>query len=266
MKFENVLIASDYDGTLYNEEGIITREVSDKISYFISNGGRFTVSTGRTYQGFHAYDGAYINAPVLLANGAVAYDYHKDCISFADSVGEEIFDALRDVHKKFPTASIEMYSFFGSFVINNCDTSTRHFTSQGISFSEVNDPTEAKAPWSKVMIFSPEESQTIQQYLSDEHPELHYLPTSGRYIEVMKSGVDKGTGLLKLADSLSIPHNRVFAVGDGYNDIEMLVAAECGFVPCNGSEEALAVAGRVVRSNDDGAVANVIEILDELYS
>ncbi|MBQ5825615.1 MAG: Cof-type HAD-IIB family hydrolase [Clostridia bacterium] len=265
MKFEKVLIASDYDGTLYNEEGIITTEVRDKIAYFIANGGKFTVSTGRTYQGFHAYDSSYINAPVMLANGAVAYDYEKDCIAFANSVGEDIFDALRDVHSKFPTASIEMYSFFDSYVINNCPTSTRHFTSQGINFSEVSDPSEAKAPWAKVMIFSPDQSQDIQEYLSAEHPELHFLPTSDRYIEVMNAGVDKGTGLLRLADTLSIPHNRVYAVGDGYNDIEMLVAAECGFVPCNGSEEALAVAGQVVRSNDEGAVAHVIEILDEVY-
>ncbi len=265
MKFENVLIASDYDGTLYNNEGIITAEVRDKIAYFIANGGRFTVSTGRTYQGFHAYDSSYINAPVLLANGAVAYDYEKKCIAFADSVGESIFNALRDVYKHFPSASIEMYSFFDSYVINNCPTSTRHFTSQGISFTEVTDPSEAEAPWAKIMIFSPEESKQIQNFLSAEHPEVHFLPTTGRYIEVMNSGVDKGTGLLKLADALSIPHNRVYAVGDGYNDIEMLVAAECGFVPCNGSEEALAVAGQVVRSNDEGAVAHVIEILDTIY-
>lgn len=266
MKFKNVLIASDYDGTLYNNEGVITAEVRDKIAYFIANGGRFTVSTGRTYQGFHAYDKSYINAPVLLANGAVAYDYVNESIAFADSVGEEIFAALRDIHKCFPTASIEMYSFFDSYVINNCDTSTRHFTSQGINFLEVNDPSEAKAPWQKVMIFSESQSLEIQQFLKNKYTDVRYLPTSSRYIEIMGRGVDKGTGLLKLADSLSIPHNRVYAVGDGYNDIEMLVAAECGFVPCNGSTEALAVAGRVVRSNDEGAVAHVIEILDEIYS
>ena len=104
MKFENILIASDYDGTLYNDEGIITAEVRDQIAYFIANGGRFTVSTGRTYQGFHAYEPSYINAPVLLANGAVAYNYEKNCIVFADTVGESIFDALRDVHKHFPSA------------------------------------------------------------------------------------------------------------------------------------------------------------------
>ena len=265
MKFDNVLIASDYDGTLYNEEGVITQQVREKIAYFIENGGKFTVSTGRTYQGFHAYESSYINAPVLLANGAMAYDYEKSDISFLNSVGENIFGALRDLHARFPTASIEMYSLFDSFVINNCDTSTRHFTSQGINFSEVDDPAEAKAPWQKVMIFSENLSLEIQDFLKNEHPEVRYLPTKGRYIEVMNTGVDKGTGLLRLADTLGVPHDRVYAVGDGFNDIEMLVAAECGFVPCNGSAEALAVAGRVVRSNDDGAVAHVIEILDEIY-
>ncbi len=265
MKFKNVLIASDYDGTLYNSEGIITRQVREKIAYFIENGGRFTVSTGRSYQGFHAYERSYINAPVLLANGALAYDYENECIAFLDHVGDEIFAALRDLHKTFPKASIEMYSLFDSFVINNCDISSRHFTSQGIAFSEVDDPAQASAPWQKVMIFSEAQSLEIQEFLKLLHPEVRYLPTTGRYIEIMGKGVDKGTGLLKLADNLGIPHNRVYAVGDGFNDVEMLAAAECGFVPCNGSAEALAVAGRVVRSNDDGAVANVIEILDELY-
>lgn len=265
MKFDNVLLASDYDGTLYNSQGIITPQVREKIAYFIANGGRFTVSTGRSFQGFHAYDKTYINAPVLLANGAMAYDYEKDVISFVTPVGEEIFDALRCLHRKFPSASIEMYSMFDSFVINNCPTSSKHFTSQGIHFNEVNDPADAKAPWAKVMIFSENQSFEIQSFLKNEHPHVRFLPTTGSYIEIMGAGVDKGSGLLKLADTLGIPHNRAYAVGDGFNDVEMLVAAECGFVPCNGSKEALSVADRVVRSNDDGAVAHVIEILDEIY-
>ena len=35
MKFKNVLIASDFDGTLKNDEGIITPDVIEKIQYFI---------------------------------------------------------------------------------------------------------------------------------------------------------------------------------------------------------------------------------------
>lgn len=76
-KFEKVLIASDFDGTLKNDDGIITDDVRSAIAYFISEGGYFTVCTGRTYQGFHLYDPSYINAPVLLTNGSMAYDYEK---------------------------------------------------------------------------------------------------------------------------------------------------------------------------------------------
>ncbi len=265
MKFDNCLIASDYDGTLYNHEGVITPQVIEKIRYYIDNGGRFTVCTGRTYQGFHAYDSSYINAPVLLANGSTGFDYEKNELTFKAPLGEEIYDALRDVNKHFPTAAIEMYSYFKTFVISNNKVSHHHFTAQDIEYTVVNDPSEADAPWQKVMIQSDTQSLEIQQYLKQNHPHVHFLPTTGNYIEVLQQGVDKGTGLLRLADSLNIPYNRVFAVGDGFNDVEMLVAAEIGFVPCNGSREALDVADRVVRSNDDGAVAHVIEILDKMF-
>ena len=35
MKFKNVLLASDFDGTLKNDDGIITPDVIEKIKYFI---------------------------------------------------------------------------------------------------------------------------------------------------------------------------------------------------------------------------------------
>jgi hydroxymethylpyrimidine pyrophosphatase-like HAD family hydrolase len=108
-------------------------------------------------------------------------------------------------------------------------------------------------------------SQEVQQIL-EGFPEIHYLKTTGDFVEFMKKGVDKGTGLLKLAKSMGIFKNDVYAAGDGYNDVEMLVAAQAGFVPENGSTEALNVATYITRSNNDGCVANAIEILDKLYS
>ena len=110
-----------------------------------------------------------------------------------------------------------------------------------------------------------DDSLQIQKYLKENYPHVHFLPTVGTYIEILGQGVDKGTGLLRLADILEIPHNRVFAVGDGFNDVEMLVAANGGFVPENGSKEALAVAKYVTRSNNEGCIAHAIEILGEMY-
>ena len=40
MIFTNVLLASDFDGTLKTDDGIITDEVKASISYFMENGGK----------------------------------------------------------------------------------------------------------------------------------------------------------------------------------------------------------------------------------
>lgn len=266
-KFEKVLIASDFDGTLKDDAGNISKETRDAIAYFIAEGGYFTVSTGRTYQGFHLYDPSYINAPVLLANGALAYDYEKKSIAFFDGIGEEGFAAVRAVRDKFPAASIEMYALDETFAIHLTGDTERHFTDQFIEFSVVDDPSEAKRPWQKVMIGSDHHtSQAIQKMLKSLTDDPSFLPTSGSFIEVLKKGVDKGTGLHKLADYLGVPHDRCYAVGDGYNDVEMLVVAAGAFVPENSAPEALAVATHIVRSNNDHALAHVVEILDKKYS
>ena len=51
MKFKNVLLASDFDGTLADCNGKIPESVISAIKYFMSEGGRFTVCTGRIFQG-----------------------------------------------------------------------------------------------------------------------------------------------------------------------------------------------------------------------
>ena len=99
----------------------------------------------------------------------------------------------------------------------------------------------------------------------EKHPEINFLRTSGDYVEILKKDVDKGTGLLKLADILHCKTKDTYAAGDGYNDVEMLVAASGGFVPENGSPEALNVAKYITRSNNDGCIAHAIEILGEIY-
>ncbi len=264
MKFKNVLIASDFDGTLKNDMGIITPDVIEKIQYFINNGGYFTVCTGRIYQGFHLYSPEYINAPVLLGNGAMAYDYKKGEVIFNDAIGKEGLSAVKHILKAFPDISIEFYNFNKVCAINLNSHSEQHFTSQGISFEIINSPEEAPHPWTKVMIAAHGCSKEVQEIL-EKHPEINYLKTTGDYVEILKKGVDKGTGLLKLAKALACQQKDTYAAGDGYNDVEMLVASNGGFVPENGSQEALSVAKYVTRSNNDGCIANAIEILDEIY-
>lgn len=264
MLFENVLLASDFDGTLKNDDGIITDDVKSAIVNFMKNGGFFTVCTGRIYQGFHLYSPDYINAPVLLGNGAMAYDYENQKVIFNDAIGAEGLPAVNDVLSHFPDISIEFYNIDCVCAVNLNNHSEQHFTSQGINFKTIEKPDDAPLPWTKVMIAAHGCSQEVQKIL-DNHPEINYLKTTGDYVEILKKGVDKGTGLLKLAQALGCLQKNTYSAGDGYNDVEMLVAAEAGFVPENGSPEALSVARYITRSNNEGCIAHAIEILEEKY-
>ncbi len=264
MKFKNVLLASDFDGTLKNDNGEITAEVKKAISDFINEGGKFTVCTGRIFQGFHLYNPEYINAPVLLGNGAMAYDYEKGKVIFNDAVGDEGLECIRDILSHYPDICIEFYNINKVCAINLNENSRHHFTSQDIEFVNIEKPEDAPLPWTKVMIAAHGCSQQVQTIL-DNHPEINYLKTTGDYVEILKKGVDKGTGLLKLAAALGIEQKNTYSAGDGYNDVEMLVAAAAGFVPENGSPEALKVGTHITRSNNDGCIAHAIEILNNIY-
>lgn len=265
-KFENVLILTDFDGTFANDKGVITEDNIEMISYFTSHGGHFSVSTGRTYQGFHHYNSRYINAPVMLANGAMAYDYEKDEIVFCDGLASEGVGAIKKILSEFPEIAVEMYPFNETFAINLTDTSHRHFSSQGIEYQVVNSPDETKIPWAKVMLACGKtDPKEVHAFMDKYIPEISYIKTTGEFIEVLAKGVDKGSGLLKMARYLNVDKKDAYAVGDGLNDMEMIVAASKSFAPENSNKDVLKAADYIVRSNNNGAIANVIEILDKIY-
>ena len=264
MKFEKCLIASDYDGTLYDNTGTVPASVIRAIQYYMSEGGFFTVCTGRIRQGFRAFDPAYINAPVLLGNGAAAFDYTKNEYAFLASMNEEALPLVDALSREFPEMSIELYAPEKIYAIHMSDNTHHHFTSQYLDFIQIGSAAEAEGPFVKIMLDAQEKSAEVQDFIRAFGDDPGFLPTRGGFVEVLKKGVNKGSGLFRLADSLGVPHERTFAVGDGYNDVDMLRAAKYGFVPANGSEEAKEAGDFIVRSNDEGAVAHVIELLETL--
>ena len=100
-RFSGCLLASDYDATLTNSSGVIPDEVRKAINDYMNEGGLFTVCTGRTKQGFHDYSPEIINAPVLLANGSMAYDYVDEKIIFLRGINNDNTDVIRKIAERF---------------------------------------------------------------------------------------------------------------------------------------------------------------------
>ena len=84
--------------------------------------------------------------------------------------------------------------------------------------------------------------------------------SSRRYLEFMPAGVDKGTGLVRLAKMLDIPMSQVIAVGDSANDLPMIKAAGLGIGVANVTDDVRPYCDVVLETaGADGAFNELVE-------
>ena len=105
----------------------------------------------------------------------------------------------------------------------------------------------------------PEERLRTRAQLASLDIEKNYSETSS--LECSAHGVDKGTGLLRLCDSLGLSPEQCVAVGDAENDIPMFRVAGLAIAMGNADEQIKTAADRVVSDLDHGGCAQAIRML-----
>ena len=118
-KFDGVLLASDFDNTILNTEiprrtgcpiPPISRRNTDALRYFMANGGRFAVATGRALPAFRLFaDQIPMNSPAVVCNGGALYDFQTESYLDIMELPEEIRGQGQAVLDRFPTAAVEAY-------------------------------------------------------------------------------------------------------------------------------------------------------------
>ena len=102
LKFNKVLLASDFDNTLVYTQSALDNGTDippmcprnrEALDYFIQNGGLFAISTGRALPAFMDYaKDVPMSAPCVIANGAAIYDFNKDCYVETAFLDADIYD------------------------------------------------------------------------------------------------------------------------------------------------------------------------------
>lgn len=278
-KFDGVLLASDFDNTLiYTEEALrsgapvppLPERNRAALERFMAEGGRFAVSTGRALAAFLRYaDLVPMNAPGVVCNGAALYDF---------KTGEYLDTALLDaaalergqaVLERFPAAAVEAYHIDNVIhAVHPNEFTRQHEHITGVGVTEAPSLRSVPLPLGK-LLFEAEHGtlEEIAAYLAERGwAEDYELIFSGRtLLEMTAKGANKGGMVRKLAARLGISMERVYCVGDEANDISMLAAAREGFAPANCIDAVRACGATVVCDAREGALADVVELLEERY-
>jgi hydroxymethylpyrimidine pyrophosphatase-like HAD family hydrolase len=85
--------------------------------------------------------------------------------------------------------------------------------------------------------------------------------SSTHLLEVFNPRVNKGNTTLDVCRQRGVPPERVAAIGDGLNDVELVRDAGLGIAMGNADERVRVVADRVTTENVDDGVADAIEAL-----
>ena len=280
-KFSALLLASDFDDTLLPTshlaaQGAAAREISrenrEALSYFIAQGGHFTVSTGRSAATFAPYAQSIpMNAPAIVSGGGALYDYHSQRYQYFTYLCPESCSDLAILSARFPEAALELYHKGEEVCILHPNAfSEAHCRVTGTLLHQVSSVDAAAPPFHKAL-FEGDASclQNLANFMKNKGMTARYelIFASPNMLELTARGADKGTMLLRLAAMLGIARCGVCAVGDHCNDLPMLRAASFAFAPKNAVQEVRALAGIcIVRSAHEHALQDVVARLEQRFS
>ena len=264
-KFDGILFCTDLDGTLYDSNHAVSQENADAIRYFQSEGGLFTFVTGRVPMTARSvYELVRPNAPFGCANGAAIYDGENERYLWHVTLPSEALTLLDHVYEQMPEMGIQPNSVSDIYFCRDSLANKRFRDHTGVPLKECHHR-DIKEPILKVL-FAHEDNEKIDEVvrLLRAHPDSEkydFIRSEQTLYELLPKGVSKGTVLQKLAERLGVDMKNTVAVGDYDNDLSMIKTAGIGYAVANALPSVKAVADRITVSNDQHAIAAIVEEL-----
>lgn len=259
------LIATDLDGTLFGRDYTISRRTAKVLAQAAGAGTVVVLVTGRPLRWVYlAYDQLAEAYPTICANGAVDYDPVNDAVRASHPLAPPV---LAEVCARLTTAVPGI-----AFAVEIEDGRRMlHEPAYSAGWERV-EAGAFEAPLSQIVAQpavkllgrevgrDPDELSALVQAAVADRVEATHSSYSG-LVEMSAPGVTKATGLAALARRLGITPADVLAFGDMPNDVAMLQWAGASYAVANAHPAALTAADEVLGSNDDDAVAVLIETL-----
>lgn len=228
--FENWLVVSDIDGTLNNKVRKLPKKNYDAIKKFTDLGGNFTLASGRLQSSLERnYNRITANQPAVVLNGAGIYDFNKREMIWRSTIGEKGQEFVRYIAKEydelFKRVDIGVYFDDYVYIVKSglLAKGTMYFDKAKHEYVKSIDEVP-KEGWMKVIFWSnPLVINKLQRLIDRmENPDANFMTSSMWSLEMLQKDTHKGVGIMHLAETLGIEKSHVAAIGDYYNDWDML--------------------------------------------
>lgn len=277
------LIASDMDGTLLNDDHMISEGNLKAIRKAQEMGRHFTIVTGRDYGAVKSYlEECDLKCECILSNGAEYRDVNGNVIESVymnkDSV-KIVFDILNEAG-----LCIQLMTNNGSYVSNKesdkkaiidrfklfnpkmneeevAEFVEKFHEERGMKYiDDVYDILESNVEILKIVTFDNDEKliANLKDKLKESTNDLAVASTFSNDIEISDIKAQKGLILAKTIKKMGIDKSEVIVLGDSFNDYSMFTEFENSYAMKNAIPEIKEIAKYITDSNNNDGVAKAI--------
>lgn len=253
------LMAIDIDGTLLNKNSQITKNTCDALQKMKEKSMMVTFATGRFYP-----DAIYFAkllgffCPMILLHGALIQSQDGKVIKKQELPPESI-PVLIDIAKK---EKVPFQIFHENFLVIEKRSKWNDIY---LSFSEIKPVIvpdidqylkNHKSPFSFIYLGTEQRMAKLKKVVEDRlNNTIAIASAHPNLLEIIAPDVSKGRALKELAAMKNISLSEIIAIGDSYNDLEMIQIAGLGVAMGNSPQEVKEAADYITKDNDNDGIA-----------
>lgn len=267
------LYISDLDGTLLNENAVLSKETEDGLNALAQKNVLFSVATARTHATVtKMLANVKISVPVILMNGVAVFDLETKKYVSVESISahgkDVLFSVIRDHIRSGFVYCIDNHEL-STYYENTSSPNAKQFIEERErlykkKFTKVESFSECMN--NNVVYFSiddkKEKLETAYGIIS-ECPDLHaefyrdIYNTDHWYLEVCSCNASKKNAVNTLRKLYGF--DKIISFGDNLNDIPMFEASDESYAVMNAKDEVKKSATAVIESNINNGVVKFIE-------
>ncbi|GEB33710.1 Cof-type HAD-IIB family hydrolase [Brevibacillus parabrevis] len=271
------LLALDVDGTILMSNHSMAKVTQQAISGLADRGVFVTLATGRAYPSAKAlarqlnistplvsHDGAYVADPLTDEELHVSRIPVETTASVTNILAKYELDVML-LHEAY-TLTNRRWKWKDLYPLVNTRTlrqlwRERYPVKLMTSADLIGHVQEHAVRVPKIFVMGEESEIAVarKELETTDLPEIRVTTSGARNLEILPEGISKASGLALLAKRLEISPEQIVAVGDNYNDLEMLQFVGMGVAMGNAPDEVKRLARHVTDTNDQHGVAAVIQ-------
>ncbi|AYO30074.1 HAD family phosphatase [Biomaibacter acetigenes] len=261
------LVTIDIDGTLIRDDLTVSKKTVEKIKKVMENNIMITLCTGRPHVAAKYFaEMLGIKGYQISQNGAYIKHNISQEVILHDTLPREIAENINTLCRQYRRFSLSL--LYEDICYYEKQDELAMYVNLNINLVKpirVNDINELiieeqKAPTKILITGEPQDLDFFMNCLVDLYEgQVNILRSGAHFLDIISIKASKGRALKILSKQLRINREEIMAIGDNFNDIDMIEFAGIGVAMGNAPEEVKNVADFVAASNNDDGVANALE-------